>query len=1094
MSAPAGPTVPGSAWDRVMVALEAHGLLVTTRGDHAEFRCPLPGHSHDDKKPSGTADRGDRGALLRCHAYPEQHTATDIAAAIDLRAADLFDGPPLADGRRAARPARPRPSYLKVAPEPAGPACSHQWVKVAEYPYADADGELINRVARKECRRCGGKDIRPVKPWPGKPGDRPLYRLPEVLAAIPERRPVYVVEGEKDADALRQLGLCATTNPFGAGKWLPEHTDALRGAAHVLAVADKDAPGYGHAAAIAAAVADVAERVDVLEAAHGKDVSDHLAAGGTPETLVPIDPAARLAELTGETAAAGPAAKPPAPERPVLTPPRGQRIPVDPLTLPSRLSLLEARRLDPGEWPHVVPELLPVGLVLIYGRPGVAKTTLSAQLEHLVAAGKPVAGYTPESPGRCLIIDFEGGPLLAIGQSIRIASFGTLPTDDDGDPDELITLCTQWPGLTFGERYAELDKALRDASHDGRPYQFVRIDTLRAFMGPPPLGVNAYQYDADCLIKLNALARELHVCILVIHHPNKAGEVSGSVGIEGSVTAAYKLERKPGESEGLLRCTKNRVGPERSWPVEFDQRAGTWAFSDEIVAAQAATTGHKRRIIDYLLEHGPSTGPEIRAGVPDVKETVLKNAMTRLGHEGWIERRGDGVWILAAVAAPDPPAAAEQPAEPDPGTWRDRVGQCAVCGTAMTIVEPGQTTHPCCDPDPDPGSATAPDPADVAERQDDEAAGTCQVCGEPRTVADQHPDCEQDEAASARWPAMRQLREAFSQSRMKPIPWIAPPDHPKAESVGQTRDMPAWQLAERGDVGAFAWRNPGLAGFDPDRLVLTIDRNGSFVSACSSVPVAPNVLLPYGPFTGSPRDLGKPDPRTGEPTGLAGVVAIVVPAWEHGELPHPLGRNARPGEHLVIPSGTLEDLLRLHGRGLIDVPQVVDSALGRRNASLFEPFYKDVKAAREQYAADPVMLAAVKRSSSVALRLLFPKAAQSPWFRPDWYAAIVGQSMIRHWINAWRAVTEHGAILAALGSTDEAAFIVPADADPDTYLPEPYKLGSGFGQVKAKPVRVRADVDLTGIDPARITPAANHPGQVMISGPVPLRVWRQRRG
>ena len=47
------------------------------------------------------------------------------------------------------------------------------------------------------------------------------YRLPELLAADP--RPVYVPEGEKDVDRLRGLGVTATCNPQGAGKWRKEY-------------------------------------------------------------------------------------------------------------------------------------------------------------------------------------------------------------------------------------------------------------------------------------------------------------------------------------------------------------------------------------------------------------------------------------------------------------------------------------------------------------------------------------------------------------------------------------------------------------------------------------------------------------------------------------------------------------------------------------------------------------------------------------------------------------------------------------------------------------------------------------------------------
>ncbi len=42
------------------------------------------------------------------------------------------------------------------------------------------------------------------------------FRLPELRAAIKAGRTIFVVEGEKDADALRALDFCATTSAQGA--------------------------------------------------------------------------------------------------------------------------------------------------------------------------------------------------------------------------------------------------------------------------------------------------------------------------------------------------------------------------------------------------------------------------------------------------------------------------------------------------------------------------------------------------------------------------------------------------------------------------------------------------------------------------------------------------------------------------------------------------------------------------------------------------------------------------------------------------------------------------------------------------------------
>jgi 5S rRNA maturation endonuclease (ribonuclease M5) len=95
---------------------------------------------------------------------------------------------------------------------------------------------------------------------------RVLYRLPELVEGIAAGRSVYICEGEKDVDAMRAVGAVATCNPHGAGKWKPEFSDCLQGA-RVTIVADKDAPGYAHAADVAESLSSVAASVCVVVAA-----------------------------------------------------------------------------------------------------------------------------------------------------------------------------------------------------------------------------------------------------------------------------------------------------------------------------------------------------------------------------------------------------------------------------------------------------------------------------------------------------------------------------------------------------------------------------------------------------------------------------------------------------------------------------------------------------------------------------------------------------------------------------------------------------------------------------------------------------------
>ena len=77
-----------------------------------------------------------------------------------------------------------------------------------------------------------------------------LYHLPEVVAAVRDGVVVFVVEGEKDAEAVVALCLVATTNPGGAGKWRTAYSKVLR-RARVVVIPDRDAADEAHAAGVA---------------------------------------------------------------------------------------------------------------------------------------------------------------------------------------------------------------------------------------------------------------------------------------------------------------------------------------------------------------------------------------------------------------------------------------------------------------------------------------------------------------------------------------------------------------------------------------------------------------------------------------------------------------------------------------------------------------------------------------------------------------------------------------------------------------------------------------------------------------------------
>jgi hypothetical protein len=180
------------------------------------------------------------------------------------------------------------------------------WIEEAVYPYTDRAGEVLYEVVRYR-QPNGRKTFRQRKPNP-KGGwiydldgvGRVLYNLPGL-----QDRPddlVWFVEGEKDADALIERGLVATTSPQGAeaagrkyweeGCYVPD----LIGR-DVVILPDNDPPGRFFATVVARTLHErgIASRILHLpDLADKGDVSDWLDQGHTIEDLKALADAAAV--------------------------------------------------------------------------------------------------------------------------------------------------------------------------------------------------------------------------------------------------------------------------------------------------------------------------------------------------------------------------------------------------------------------------------------------------------------------------------------------------------------------------------------------------------------------------------------------------------------------------------------------------------------------------------------------------------------------------------------------------------------------------------------------------------------------------------
>jgi hypothetical protein len=233
--------------------------------------CP----AHDDHNPSLSVSAGTDGKILvKC--WAGCHTDA-VLAAMGLKMSDLMG------------------EKREEAPVP-GKGKREKGRIVAEYDYTDADGKVLFQVCRMDPKAFtqrvpDGGGWKWGRARYGVP--EVLYRLPKVLAAAAAGKAIIVCEGEKDVQAWESLGVVATCNPGGAGKWRREFSACFRGAARVLVIADNDPepwPGQRHADDVRRMLEldGVPVSVMMLPAVDGvevKDSADWIAAGGTRAAL-----------------------------------------------------------------------------------------------------------------------------------------------------------------------------------------------------------------------------------------------------------------------------------------------------------------------------------------------------------------------------------------------------------------------------------------------------------------------------------------------------------------------------------------------------------------------------------------------------------------------------------------------------------------------------------------------------------------------------------------------------------------------------------------------------------------------------------------
>jgi AAA domain-containing protein/primase-helicase-like zinc-binding protein len=435
--------------------------------------------------------------------------------------------------------------YLKL---PARDAATGPPQIVAEYDYFDESAELLFQVCRREPGKNGkAKDFCQRRP-DGKGGwiynlngvRRVLYHLPEVLAADPAQ-PVFIVEGEKDADNLAAIGLIATTNPGGCapGNWHEEFGETLRGR-HVVIIPDNDDVGREHAKRVGESVADYSASYRLLKLPGlppKGDVSDWLAVGGTRDELL------RLA---------------------------GEATPLDKSDCRPR-SMAERLREHKGLRQPVVHGLLRQGETMNVIAPSkTGKSWLVYSLALSIVTGKRWLDTFLPVPGKVLLVDNELHDETLADRIPKVADALGILRDEYGEQFDVLTLRGQLKDIQ------ELGREFE--SYPPGKYTCIIIDSLYRAM-PKDTDENSNQHFTGIYNLIDSHAMRMGAAIVLIHHTSKGNQSDKSVTDVGSGAGAIS---RAADSHVVLREHQEpgvavMDAALRSWPG-IDPICLRWSF------------------------------------------------------------------------------------------------------------------------------------------------------------------------------------------------------------------------------------------------------------------------------------------------------------------------------------------------------------------------------------------------------------------------------------------------------------------------------------------------------------------------------------
>jgi len=464
-------------------------------------------------------------------------------------------------------------------------------------------------------------------------GPKIPYRLNELMGA----KEILIAEGEKDVDTLVELGFVATSNPGGAGNWVPELNPYLTGKiVYFLQDRDESSTGEKHRRLVAENLSRYAAEVRIIDlpelpsGAWFKDITQWIELGGDAVTLNGTINHAPLYEPQGYANGA-------------------------------EIDLVTLLDVDPKPiawlWPGYIARRK---LTLIAGEPGLGKSQIGLDVVARITSARPWPNEGRAPLGSCVILSAEDAiddvlrpRLEAAGADLaRVHAIRNVSAQDRDGKLQVTIFSLQHDLDLLGEKIKRIGDVM-----------LVVIDPITAYFGD---NVDTHKTAAvrSVLALLDRFAESHNVAVLGITHPPKVvaggkaiNAMTGSLAFVAAARIAFiAVEDIAVPGRRLLLPIKNNLGANAdglayrvntritssnlvSPFLVWDSASVSITANEALAAASEAAKergGAMREATQFLrdlIEDGPVLATEAteKAKAKGFSEKTLERARKRLG-------------------------------------------------------------------------------------------------------------------------------------------------------------------------------------------------------------------------------------------------------------------------------------------------------------------------------------------------------------------------------------------------------------------------------------------------------------------------------